>query len=667
MVPSPRPTWADVQIDARDLSWPEVERVLSALPPDMFRQAKLLEYDLALRYADSGQFRDIFTGPNHFPILSIVRWLLDDLGVEPSAARDDAERHLFVLALLLVARGHVIERMADEDSFYGQEHAALVQFCSERSIEEFGHVFPPGAAFWSDREAVALNAMERAIERGRGSTGDHADPELLLGGWLSAAAAQLALAAGAYAGRDDLRDRIAALLDNLAAAFQITTELASMHRDLQRRRRTYPIAVVARAHGIDLRPQPMPEAILGALVLTDSLATILDARQDRFEASRQAASDLGLPTFSAFVDDVLESIDDARAAQSKDGGRRRPLIERSEPTASKALAMAEAFLLADPTLSESWETHREGLFAAPMVVSRFPAGLVLEILCENGHELPRAIDEFMEFTAGNGFRYYDHPASDVDTDTIGVVLRLRQFETWAGLAPALDPVLACLDRVVSSNGTVPVWLPDCRSDETRPAVIALGEGCGTVAAQLLLGLANVEDEHRETVETGSSDLFRRIADVGLRANVNYPPLYALSIFFRVIERLGSRAAQPAARARRALEIALDEAIAIRPPTPQQAGLLARACLDAGRPDLLDARWSATILKGQRFDGSWDREPFAAAPNRGKSVTWYSSATLTTALCYDALWKSSRVASEGDDRSTVNRAVEIRGERSLMRA
>ncbi len=44
---------------------------------------------------------------------------------------------------------------------------------------------------------------------------------------------------------------------------------------------------------------------------------------------------------------------------------------------------------------------------------------------------------------------------------------------------------------------------------------------------------------------------------------------------------------------------------------------------------------------QRFDGSWIGEPFAVAPNRGWHVSAYSSTTLTTALCYDALAGTTR--------------------------
>jgi hypothetical protein len=71
-------------------------------------------------------------------------------------------------------------------------------------------------------------------------------------------------------------------------------------------------------------------------------------------------------------------------------------------------------------------------------------------------------------------------------------------------------------------------------------------------------------------------------------------------------------------------------------TAQDAALLTWACLEAGERGLVDPAWIGTVLKGQRFDGSWSAEPFAAAPNRGGSVTWYSSTTLTGALCYNAL-------------------------------
>ena len=80
--------------------------------------------------------------------------------------------------------------------------------------------------------------------------------------------------------------------------------------------------------------------------------------------------------------------------------------------------MAEGFLLGDLTFRESWEMHREGMFGVPEVASRFPAGLVMEILCRHEHDVQRNVDEFLDFTLSNGFRYYDHPLSGVDSDTV---------------------------------------------------------------------------------------------------------------------------------------------------------------------------------------------------------------------------------------------------------
>ncbi len=89
--------------------------------------------------------------------------------------------------------------------------------------------------------------------------------------------------------------------------------------------------------------------------------------------------------------------------------------------------MAEAFLLSDVTFRESWETHREGMLGADLVSARFPAGLILEILQRTGHRLPDAVDEFIAHAETNGFRYYDHPASDPDADTVGAVLRVLKY------------------------------------------------------------------------------------------------------------------------------------------------------------------------------------------------------------------------------------------------
>jgi hypothetical protein len=605
--------WVDGQRRSHERHWTAVERVLRDLPPDLSRQAKLLEYDLALRYSDTGQFKDIFLGADQFPILSIGTWLLTDVSPEASAQRDDVERRLFVAAVLLAARTHVADAIDDPDSFSDETHIGLVE------------------AF--DRQAATALALDFPL-----GTGGHES-----GGRFGPAATGVARAALASVGREDLAPAVARMLEPLAAAFQIRDDVASMHRDLQRGRLTHPIEVVARAAGIELEPWPDPNVILGAMVVTDSLPAILETALTRVLESRGVAEELRLQTFIEYLTDVEARFDERLGSVSGQGHRSEsgPLVYLSEPTLPKALGMAEGALLADTTFRESWELHREGMFGAPEVASRFPAGLILEILGLHGHQLSREVDAFLSFTDSNGLRYYDHPWSDVDTDTIGVYLRLLSYADDAPRqTDALITVLDCLEREVRATSTVPVWLKNCVApDPRRPPVMALGEGCGVVAAHLLLGLIT-DGRLPEVVEIGTRHLLGRIGQVGLAASVNYPPLYALAIFLRLIARLpgGGETAEAGSILRSELETRRQAAV-----TPaQDAALLVTACFEADTPDLIDPGWITAILKRQRFDGSWVGESFAAAPNRGRYVTWYSSSLLTTAFCYDALMRYSRL-------------------------
>jgi hypothetical protein len=71
--------------------------------------------------------------------------------------------------------------------------------------------------------------------------------------------------------------------------------------------------------------------------------------------------------------------------------------------------------------------------------------------------------------------------------------------------------------------------------------------------------------------------------------------------------------------------------------PQDAALLTLTCLEnAAAEALLNPAWIAVLLKHQRYDGSWQAEPFYPTPNRGGAATWYASRSVTTAFCYHAL-------------------------------
>jgi hypothetical protein len=633
--------WRDAQRRTHERCWPDVVRLVAGLPPDLFRKAKLLEYNLALRYSATGQFKDIFLGADQFPILSLSSWLLNDLDVATGDERQRFERHLFIASVLLAARTHALERIADADSFNDEGHLPLVRFLSDRAAEELAELIPRASAFW-EQPGVSepgrdLSAHE---EPAAGTDGDPPQPDALLPGRWAAPARLLARAVTELAGREEVTTRVTEMLDAMAAAFRIRDDLASMHRDLLHGRPSYPIAVVAQAAGMPLRPWPDPNVVLGAMVASGSLPDIGATALSHARKARDAAADLRLPTWEAYLADVVAGFEEQLEGASG------PLLRLAEPTLPKALAMAEAFLLADTTLRQSWEVHREGMFGAPEVTSRFPAGLVLEILCAHGHDLRRQVDEFLSFTDANRFRYYDHPWADADTDTIGVYLRLQPHASDAeGQTDSLATVLGCLEREVVATGAVPVWLRDCpKPEEARPSVTALGEGCGTVAAHLLLGLLGAS-RLPTVIEIGAAHLLDRIRSLGLAANVDYPPTFALAIFLRLAARLEASGGDLAGRAREVRHTLRDELDRVRQgpiDLAQDAALVVIACVEAGSVDLIDPAWITTVLKRQRFDGGWDGEPFAAAPNRGWSMTWYASSPLTSALCYDALMRYARV-------------------------
>ena len=631
--------------------WDDVDRLFAALPPALFRQVKLLEYDLALRYSPSGQFHDVFSGLEQPPILSVATWLFDDLEFPPGASRDQAERHLFTASALLAMRMQAVEGMREPGGFTTDDHMALVQWLSEQAAAELARGIGREMPYWDAYEATIGAEADRLAIRsaGDGDVGSFDDPQRLLRSPFFAPLRLVALAALAAAGSLDRGTRVAEMLGLMADGYQVVLELASLRRDAELGRVSYPMAVIAQAAHLALRPPPKPEVVLGAMVATGSFDRIIESALDRLSKARALAIELRLPTFAAFLADVEAQF----GGPASGPGRPGVAFGQSTPPLSQALHMAEGYLLADPEFRESWETHREGMFGEPEVSSRFPAGLILEILCERGVDVRSSIDEFLQFTVANGFRYYDHPRSGVDADTIGLVLRLRAHATPnADRDRAVTGVLECLDRNIREVERVPVWITGCEgASDSESADIALGEGCATVAANLLLGLLVANAGH-EAATIGLRSLLDRIGSVGLGANVNYPPLYALGAFFRLLKLLeGHDLAAAGARvelARGALTDELHRAVSTKPVTAQDAALLILASHDAGRRDLIAPEWSVQVLKRQRFDGSWIGEPFAAAPNRGRSVSWYSSTLLTTALCYDALTREvNQQAAETD--------------------
>ena len=641
-------TWSAEQRRQRERAWRPVERFAAELPPELFERFTLLEFDLAIRHAPSGQFRDAFTGAAQFPLLSVGSWLIRDLSRAPGPPSPAVEERLLLASALLGVRDHAVER-GSGGPFATAADLALIDVLDERAASELARV-PRAGSTSVDRARVLREGLERSLAR-RASWGwldPPTDPaRYLLPRW-SAPARAVARAALAFARRDDITAEVDSLLDHVAAAFEILGDLSSVHSDLLAGRITFPIATVARAAGLPLRPPLDPTVALGALVLTGSIGTIRAAAVERLRSGHAIAEGLGLGSFASFLSDAEAGLSGAAAGGPATPAPAAPiLVERDD--ASQALEMAAGYLLADPLLAESWETHREGMFGAPVVVSRFPAGLILEILRHRGHDVGAGVEAFIDRTVADGFRYYDHPLSGIDADTLGVVLRLLPDPAGQGRwRDAIDAKLDALDRAVEIHGEIPVWIPDpAATGADRPPTFDLGDHCGTVACHLLLGLMEYAPAgHARTISTGLAALLARIGDVGLAANVNYTPAFALAAFARLlrcIDRPTFRSALPdrplraaVAAAGESLASELDRLLAPQVATPQQAALYTVACHELGMLDRIDPRWRAMLLASQRWDGSWPGESFAVVPTRGRTVAWFTCAPLTTALCYDAL-------------------------------
>jgi hypothetical protein len=123
---------------------------------------------------------------------------------------------------------------------------------------------------------------------------------------------------------------------------------------------------------------------------------------------------------------------------------------------------------------------------------------------------------------------------------------------------------------------------------------------------------------------------------------NYDLPYALWIALKLIGQLSARPVGAALRARiaqagAALRDRLAREAKRRYLNPQDAALLTLACLDDTAAEaIFEPDWIATLLKNQRYDGSWQGQPFYPTPHRGGVAVWYASRTVTTAFCYHAL-------------------------------
>jgi hypothetical protein len=302
--------------------------------------------------------------------------------------------------------------------------------------------------------------------------------------------------------------------------------------------------------------------------------------------------------------------------------------------------MAQAYLLADRTFREAWEVHRWGMNRVSELSARFPAGLIIEILGRHGVEVKELVDDFYRHLADKHFAYYDHPASPyIDTDNLGVLLRiLRYSDDTPDRQRNIQGLLALLEANVRPDGRLPVWL---NAQEEAEPVMFLGEGCGTIEANLLLGLLLYQPhEYGHLVLRASRRLLADFASRGASITVNYPRTYNLAVLAELISNLTNQGLSDQipdfAVADDRLRIEIERETSRPRVGPQDAACLIWAGQSARLAHSPRDRLLPTVLNSQSFDGGWPAEPFFFAPTSGGRAMWYSSRLLTSAVCYHAL-------------------------------
>jgi hypothetical protein len=609
--------------EAVDGYWPAVDAFFDELPGDLYRQGKLLRENLASQRSATGEFHDILRRTDDHPLLHYHLWLLDDLDVTHDDRRAALEQQLFAAMVSSFALHALLADMHSLDSFIDARFAGLADALRRDEIQRFASLIGIGSSVWETHQSV-WNGSAAAAES---ATEDRQAPFVLSG-----------LAVFETCGRGNDRESLLATLGHLNAVLATKRDLLSIRPDLYRGLITAPIRLMLDASGLSSDAVGDPDRALGAMLLERSIAAVEPSWRSNLEGLTDGAARLGLPTlgrYGSFLETVMADI--GASLDLGAGDRVITTPPRFEPVSDPmrdAIAMAERFLLADPSFEEAWEVHRWGMAGASEVTARFPSGLVIEVLGKRGHDVADLVDDFFRQAAERRFAYYDHPDLPyVETDTLGTMLRLYAYSKQTDWhRDLLDEFIAPLEKYVGSDGRLPVWLVDRPTND-----LLLGEGCGTIAVNLVRGLLEYDTERFASLaEPAAGLLVEDFTTRGASITVNYPRSYLLAAMAELLVRLERSGLMAGDMAWEQLARQIETETIRDRLTPQHAACLTLACGHSSTAALLEESWMSAILKGQSFDGGWEGEPLFFAPNRGGTTTWHRSRLLTSALCYDAL-------------------------------
>jgi hypothetical protein len=245
-----------------DRFWDSLEVEFDSLPPNLYRQSRLLRQNLGIAYSSTGDFRDILREPDASPILHQHLWMLDDRAVPEGPSRRLAEEHLFRAAFYTLAHGHLSEEIFMGDS----QPLALSAWLLQQMSAELAMVVAKDSDFWT-RDRQRWESYWEATLAIRDPTYGSTDAEL----WTIQTARSAPVAAGPLAvaatrKTDDL-DQIEILFDHLGLVGMVRVDLAGMMRHLAHGFISPTVRRMVAQLGMDLTEPPGAEVIVGEIVL----------------------------------------------------------------------------------------------------------------------------------------------------------------------------------------------------------------------------------------------------------------------------------------------------------------------------------------------------------------------------------------------------------------
>jgi hypothetical protein len=612
----------------REQVWTLVPRYLDGLPTEFFQQAMLLTHNLGMQLADSGQFADILRRPQDYPLLDQPFWLLNDWDAGTAPECEALASGLLLATLLQFLARDIGDSLRDDVTFITDEYRPIQVHFLHSAAAQWADLFAPASPFWAHHAAAP-----------------HLPDKYQLGA--------LSLAAVAvWSNRQSDLPRLHEMHGHLADVFRVLDDLSTLLVDIRRGRISPPIQHALAAIRAEAGAPLTYEFVMGALILTGTLKTIIQECRARLESARALAVELTLPTFIQHCDALQTTLGQVQGIFSLRPqpmpGALRGFFLPAHDLRAHVLRKAESFLLAEPTFREAWEEQRCTFPHVPNLSGRaFPSALILDVLSQAGHDISAQVDALFEIYLNNGFGYYSEPGwTTPDADDLAFAVRLHRFASRPDACAAhLKTPLRWMRENQLLGGQIPVWF--FKNDfptPVSPFSVHYGGECATVEANLLLSLAAYDwHTYQDVIEPCAHSWCERWLSVGLGATGHYTPLFSLWTSLELTAALRLHARDTSLRQK--LDAVSDRLLTrlqteAQPPNlpPQDAAFLILSSLRANDPRLpLDPRWLTPLYKSQQFDGSWPGEPIYVVPTgRGLTTSWHKSRTITTAFCYHAL-------------------------------